>query len=69
MKRFYVTSSPEQARHILLDTVEDAIVRATKEVQAGRYHRRFVVQVVAVVEEAPTPTQVVWLRENPDYEA
>lgn len=69
MKRFYVTSSPEQARHILLDTVEDAIVRATKEVQAGRYNRRFVVQVVAVVEEAPTPTQVVWLRENPDYEA
>lgn len=69
MKRFYVTSSPEQARHILIDSLESAIGRARKEVAAGRYTRRFVVQIVAVVEEAPTPTQVVMLDDAPDYEA
>ena len=68
MKRFYVTSSPEAARHILMDTVEDAIAKASKEVQRGTHSRRFVVQIVAIVEEAPAPTRTVWLRENPDYE-
>jgi hypothetical protein len=69
MKRFYVTSSPDAARHILQETVEDAIIKATKEVQRGTHERRFIVQIVAVVEKAPQPTQVVWLREHPDYEA
>ncbi len=68
MKKFYVTSSPENARHILLNTMEDAIEKATREVQSGRHIRRFVVQILAVVEEAPTPTRTVWLRDNPDYE-
>ncbi len=68
MKKFYVTSSPETARHILIDTMEEAIAKATREVQSGKHIRRFVVQVLAVVEEAPAPTQTVWLRDNPDYE-
>lgn len=68
MKRFYVTSSPDAARHILRATVEEALAKAEQEVKSGRHTRRFVVQIVAVVEEAPTPTQTVWLRDNPDYE-
>ena len=69
MKRFYVTSSPDAARHILRETIEEAIAKATKEVTSGSHDRRYVVQIVAVVEPAPKPVQVVWLRENPDYEA
>lgn len=69
MKRFYVTSSPDAARHILKDTAEEAIAKATQEVARGTHTRRYIVQIIAVVEEAPQPVQVVWLRENPDYEA
>ncbi len=68
MKRFYTTSSPEGAPHILLDTVEQAIEQGRRQVAKGTHTRRFIVQIVAVVEEAPAPTQLVWLRENPDYD-
>lgn len=69
MKRFYITSSPDAARHILLATAEEAIEKASKQVSNGTHIRRYIVQIIAVVEEAPSPTRIVWLRENPDYEA
>lgn len=71
MKRFYVTSSPDAntSSRFLQATVEEAIAKATQEVERGTHIRRYVVQIVAVVEEAPNPTRITWLRENPDYEA
>ena len=71
MKRFYVTSSPDAntSHNFLQATLEEAIAKAKKEVERGTHIRRYVVQIVAVVEEAPNPVQVVWIRENPDYEA
>jgi len=69
VKRFYVTSSPDAAPQILRETVEEAIEKARKDVNSGSHERRYIVQIVAVVEPVPQPVQVTWMRDNPNYEA
>lgn len=64
MKRFYVTSSPDAARHILIETFDEAAAKAIKEVKSGNHARRYVVQVVAVVEEVSPPVVVRMLDED-----
>ena len=55
MKRYYTTESPDRARHILLETEGDAIEQARRQVESGENKRRYVVEIIGVVEPIPVP--------------
>lgn len=60
MRRFYTTMSPDSARHILRDTAEEAISKATNEVlDDGR--TRYVVEIIYKVEKDNPPVKVTKL--------
>lgn len=65
MKRFYTTMSPDAARHILRETLDETIAKATQEVKLdGR--KRYVVQIVAIVEEDAKPVKVTYISTSED---
>lgn len=64
MNRFYLTSTPSEARcGFLRETIEECIQQATEEVTNGGHKQRYIVQIVAVVEKvppSPPPVRVRW---------
>ena len=63
MKRFYTTMSPDNARHILRQTLDETIAKAKQEVKLdGR--KRYVVQIVAIVEEDSKPIKVTYVQSD-----
>lgn len=56
MKRYYTTMSPDSAKHILLETEEQAMNEAKERVEEdGR--PRYVCKVIAKIEQVLTPTK------------
>jgi hypothetical protein len=62
--KYYTTAAPDTGSLNQYDTLEDAVARATTEVQNGgltsKQKRRYVVQIVAVVEEDRVPIKVTY---------
>jgi len=59
MKRYYTTSSPDAARHILRETEQETINEAVRQVESGIHDVRYVVKIVKVVKRAERPVRVI----------
>jgi hypothetical protein len=69
MLKFYTTGAPDSGTLPQFNTVDEAVAEATKQVQSGipqsssnrQPKRRYVVAIVAIVEEATPPVKVTYL--------